>query len=245
MENTAASNTVPIGRPEALRRIHKIGIGFLLALIILFGVWVEFRGALSHSRMTDLGPYLRAAWGVRVGGDIYWTTDDRGWHFVYPPLFAILMTPLADPPEGRDRTGYLPYKWSVGIWYVLTTLICIAGINKLANVIGDRYANLAAARGSYSSLQWWALRVIPVLVLLPAIGRSQMRGQVGLLIGFAFCCVAAAALEGKRFRAGLWLAGAICVKIIPAVLLVFAFWRRDWRMVLGSVLGLVVGLIII
>lgn len=214
-------------------------------MIILFGAWVELRGAYSHSRMTDVGPYLRAAWAVRIGGDIYWTTDDRGWHYVYPPLLSILMTPLADPPEGRDRAGYLPYRASVGIWYIFTTLIALAGINKLADVMGRMSVNPVVAEGSRFSRQWWALRVIPVLVLLPAIGRSQMRGQVGLLIGFVLCYVAASVLEGKRFRAGLWLSGAICVKIIPVLLLVFAFWRRDWRMILGCLLGLAAGLIII
>ena len=53
--------------------------------------------------MTDIGPYLRAAWAVRTGGDIYAitaTTDDRGWHYLYPPLFAIIMSPFAAPPPG-------------------------------------------------------------------------------------------------------------------------------------------------
>ncbi len=230
---------------EPLSRLHVTGLCLLLAVVILFGAMVEFRGALAHERMTDIGPYLRAAWSVRTGGDMYKITDDRNLHYVYPPLFAILMTPLADPPRGEDRTGYLPYAVSVGIWYIITMALGVAGIGILARTMEDPFRNLAAGRGRRFSQRWWALRTVPLLVLLPAIGRCQMRGQVGLLIVFLLCCVAAATLKGRRFRAGLWLSGAICVKVFPAILLGFALWRRDWRMLCGSAVGLLVGLVVV
>ena len=221
------------------------GLWILLAVFILFGAIVEMRGALLKTRRTDIGPYLRAAWSVRTGGDMYNITDDRGWHYVYPPLFAVLMTPLADPPQGQDRTGYLPYGASVAIWYFFTLAIGIAGIAILARAVEDPSKNLAAGRGRRFSQLWWTLRVAPMLILLPAIGWSQSRGQVGLLIGFFLCCVVASILKGRRFRAGLWLAAAICVKVIPALLLAFPLWRRDWRMLSGCAMGLLVGLILV
>ena len=87
---------------ESLARPQKIGLCLLLLSILLFGIWVEFRGAFLHSRMTDAGVYLRAAWAVRNGKDLYSITDDRGWHYVYPPLFAVAMSPLADPPARHE-----------------------------------------------------------------------------------------------------------------------------------------------
>ena len=245
MERTVVSSPFAGTLSKPLTRLHVTGLALLLALVIIFGAWVEFRGAFAHKRMTDIGPYLRAAWVVRAGGDIYAITDDRGWHYVYPPLFAILMTPFADPPQGINRNGYLPYEVSVGLWYVLTLTIGVAGVGILARVIEYPPRNLLAGMGRRFSQQWWALRVIPLLVLLPAIGRSQMRGQVGLLVAFLLCYMVASILKGKRFRAGLWLSGAICIKLIPVLLLVFPLWRRDWRMLSGSLLGLVMGLIIV
>src|SRR5208337_3948176 len=132
---------------------------------------------------------------------------------------------------------YLPYEASVGIWYVITMALGLAGIAILAGTVADPFRNLAAGRGRRFSKRWWALRTAPLLILLPAIGRCQMRGQVGLLIVFLLCCVAAAVLKGRRFRAGLWLSGAICVKVFPAIVLAFVLWRRDWRIFSGSVLG--------
>ncbi len=245
MESETVLTPVLKTSSEPLSRLHVTGLCLLLAVVILFGAMVEFRGALANRRMTDIGPYLRAAWSVRTGGDMYKITDDNDWHYLYPPVFAILMTPLADPPHGEDRTGYLPYSLSVGIWYVITMALGAIGIGILARTMEDPFRNLAAGRGRRFSLRWWALRTAPLLVLLPAIGRCQMRGQVGLLIVFLFCCFAAAILKGRRFRAGLWLSGAICVKVLPAVILVFALWRRDWRMLSGSAAGLLVGLILL
>ena len=230
---------------EPLSKLHVIGLSVLLAGVILFGASVEYRSAFSKNRMTDIGPYLRAAWSVRTGGDMYKITDDRGWHYVYPPLFAILMTPLADPPHGEDRTGYLPYEVTVGLWYMITMALMIAGIEILARTVEEPFRHLAAGTGRRFSRRWWVLRTAPLLILLPAIGQSQSRGQVNLLIAFFLCCVAASTLKGRRLRAGLWLSAAICVKLIPAILLVFPLWRRDWRMLSGSAIGLLAGLILV
>ncbi len=96
------------------------GLTALTALVICFGALVEMRSAFMQRRMTDLGVYLRAGWAARTGADIYDVTDANGWHFQYPPLFAILMAPLADPPAGTDRAGTVPYPVSVAIWYGLS-----------------------------------------------------------------------------------------------------------------------------
>ncbi|MGO9556379.1 MAG: glycosyltransferase family 87 protein [Syntrophobacteraceae bacterium] len=245
MEDKPASANFLKTSSEPLSKLHVIGLSLLLITIIVFGAITEYRSAFLKRRMTDIGPYLRAAWSVRTGGDMYKITDDRGWHYVYPPLFAILMTPLADPPHGEDRTGYLPYEVTVGLWYMITMALGVAGIEILARSVEDPFRNLAAGRGRRFSQRWWALRTFPLLILLPAIGEAQSRGQVNLLIAFFLCCVAASTLKGRRFRAGLWLSAAICVKVIPAILLVFPLWRRDWRMLSGSAVGLLAGLILV
>ncbi len=245
MEDKPASASSQKTSSEPLSKLHVIGLSLLLATVIIFGAITEYRSAFLKKRMTDIGPYLRAAWSVRAGGDMYKVTDDRGWHYVYPPLFAILMTPLADPPHGEDRTGYLPYEATVGLWYIITLALGVAGIEILASSVEDQFRSLTAGKERRFSQRWWALRIVPLLILMPAIGQAQGRGQVNLLIAFFLCCVAASTLKGRRLRAGLWLSAAICVKVIPAFLLAFPLWRRDWRMLSGSAVGLLVGLILV
>src|SRR5258708_38371223 len=87
-----------------LKTWEKICVGLLLASAVLFGVFVEYRSAFLSRRMGDVDCYLRAAWAVRSGVDLYGLTEDNGWHYNYPPLYAILLTPLADPPS-RDASA--------------------------------------------------------------------------------------------------------------------------------------------
>src|SRR5437868_11323000 len=97
----------------------KAVLVFLVVITVAFAVLVEMRSAFMQRRMTDAGVYFRAAWAVRSGDDLYQIADNNDWHYNYPPLFAILVTPLADAPAGVDRAGLLPYPVSVALWFVI------------------------------------------------------------------------------------------------------------------------------
>src|SRR6516225_9610364 len=111
--------------PVWLKPWERRGLAILLVLGIAFGVLVEIRSAFLSRRMGDLGVFVRTAWAVRAGEDIYQVSDDNRFHYHYPPLFAILLAPLADPPLGADRSGMLPYAVTVALWYGLS-LLCLA-----------------------------------------------------------------------------------------------------------------------
>jgi len=230
---------------QSLKKKHKIGLYLLLLLFIIFGIIVELRGALQTKRKTDAGVYFRAAWAIRTENNLYSITDDRNWHYIYPPLFAITMWPLADPPTGMDRTGYLPYEISIALWYIITLLFGFFGIHILANALEKTSADPNIRNQPNFCIRWWALRTLPIIILLLPIGRTQVRGQIGLIISFILCGTMAYILYGKRFLAGLWLSAAICIKIIPALFLLVPIWRRDWKMISGTFTGLLFGLILI
>src|SRR5262249_39700762 len=198
----------------------------LPVLVIAFGVLVEVRSAFLKRRMGDLGCYLRAAWAVRTGGDLYAVTDDNHWHYNYPPLLAILMAPLADPPPGEDGARRPPYAVSWAVWYVFSVLCLAVGVHVLARALEKTSARPEVRNQPAGCRRWWALRLWPVLVCLPPIGHTLMRGQVNLLVLALFCAAAAATVVGRRFQAGLWLSGAVSIKIYPAFLLLYPLWRR-------------------
>ncbi len=72
-----------------------------MILAVAFGGMVLLRSAFQKQRKTDLDVFTRAAWAVRENQDIYATYSDRSWNYVYPSFFAIVMTPLAEPPTAR------------------------------------------------------------------------------------------------------------------------------------------------
>jgi len=221
------------------------GLIVLIALFAVFGLVVEKRSAYMQRRMTDLGVYLRAAWAVRTGEDIYDIQDENGWHYQYPPLFAILMVPLADPPLGADRTGYIPYALSVAIWYVFSLACLSFAVHHLAVALEENSLSRMDRISPGFCKRWWALRLLPILVCLTPIGHTMMRGQVNLLLLALLCGLAGALVSKKSGVAGLWLAGAICLKVIPGFLLLIPLWRRDGKCLACCLIGLIVGLVII
>jgi hypothetical protein len=232
---------------EPLTPWERLGLVAFFALALGFGGLVEMRSAFLSRRMGDLDCFLRAAWAVRAGADLYDVTDDNGFHYNYPPLLAILAAPLADPPAGAGHAGMLPWPVSVGIWYVLN-LVCLAlAAHWLAGAL-DRHRDGAGGvspRSAPGSRRWWALRLWPVLACVVPIGHTLMRGQSNLLVLALLGGMVAALLRGRRFAAGLCLAGTVCLKIFPAFLLLFPLWRRDGRGLAGCAAGLFLGLVVI
>ncbi len=221
------------------------GLLLLLLTAVGFGVLVELRTAFFKRRMGDLNVYARAAWAVRTGHDPYDVTDNNSWHYSYPPLFAILMAPLADPPRGVHTPGVLPYAWTAGIWYVFNLLCLGLAVHWLAGAL-ERTSPLPELREKQpGSRGWWRLRLWPVGVCLVQIAHTLMRGQANLVLLLLLCGMAAGTLRGLRFRAGLCLAGMICIKVFPVYLVLYPLWRRDLRCLAGCAVGLLLGMVLI
>jgi hypothetical protein len=235
-------NTLQLDPP---RRWEGWANALLILVFVLFGLEVERRSAFMQRRMGDLGCYLRAAWAVRAGEDMYGLVEDNGWHYNYPPLYAILLTPLADPPADADHTHFVRYEISVAVVYLLNVLWLVLGVNALASALEKASADPQVRSIPRWRRRWWLLRTLPILTCLPPIGHTLMRGQANILLLALICGLIAASMRGRNLVAGLCLAGAICLKIFPAFLLLVPLWRRDWRCLGGCALGLFVGLVLI
>jgi hypothetical protein len=241
-ETKPVPSPCPVAEPRWLNSWERCGLILLGIVVILFGGLVELRSALLRRRMGDLDVFLRAAWAVRAGEDIYAVTSSNGFHYHYPPLFAILLTPLADPPAGADRAWILPYPTAVAVWYFLSMLCLAAAVHGLASALEQSSPDPAVRNQLLGCWRWWALRVVPFLACVPAVGGSLMRGQVDALLLFLLCGMIAAFLRGRSWQAGLCLAAAISLKVIPAFLLLYPLRQRDWRCLSACALGLAVGL---
>jgi alpha-1,2-mannosyltransferase len=230
-------------RPPA--RWEKGGLAFFVAILFVLGAYVEMRSAFLSRRMGDLDVFLRAAWAVRNDEDPYAITSDNDWHYIYPPLYAILLTPLADPPRGADASGYLPYPVSVAIVYLINLASLFGGAHVLASALEERSADGGFQAQPRFCRRWWGLRLLPILTCMLPIAHTLMRGQVNLVVLATLCAALAGWIRGQSFRAGMWLALAICIKVIPAFLLVYPLWKRDGRGLLGCAVGVLIGIVIV
>src|SRR5262249_43213400 len=146
---------------------------------------------------------------------------------------------------GVDHTGFVPYEVSAAVLYVFNVLCLAVGIHVLASALEKASADPAVRGLPRWRRRWWLLRTLPVLACLPPIGHTLMRGQTNLLLLALICGLTAGLVRGRSLLAGLCLAGAICLKIFPAFLLIVPLWRRDWRCLGGCALGLFVGLVLV
>jgi hypothetical protein len=316
------TDSPPCGKadqPRAPTSIQKLSFRLLLLVAVLFGVFTVHRTACLSRKFGDLDVYLRAGWAVRAGICPYDVVCDNAWHYNYPPPYAILMAPLADPPArdvvglmgglidaGSNPTGTgtfaaatalgvcpnplppdvgwcVPFVVSAAICYLLNVLALSLGVHLLASALerargprgpldlagtdqsklagadqsklagadqsklagadqsklaGADQSKLAGADQSKNE-RWWALRLVPIWICIVPLGQTLVRGQVNTLVILCICGMLAELIDKRSFRAGLYLAGAISLKIIPGYLLLLPLWLRDRRCLAGTAVGLV------
>lgn len=220
-------------------RWERLGLYILLAVFCVFGGVVEIRSAFLQRRFTDLTVYLRAAWAVRAGAPLYDIKDDNNFYYQYPPPLAILLVPFADPPAAVGAP-LVPYPITVALWYLFSVACLAFALHQLASCLEESSADPRVRQQVPFCRRWWYMRVLPLLACLVTTGQSLARSQVSMML-LALCCgMAACTVRRQNVRAGMCLAGAICLKVIPAFLIVIPLWQRNLRALAGCVLGLFV-----
>jgi hypothetical protein len=229
----------------------------MLLLSLALAAWgmtdVRMRGRVDPNEVgihkTDFTVYTEAGAAFFDGRDPYEVTNPRGWGYLYPPLFAILVSPLhALAPQNQ-----------VVVWFAISVLAawgCYRECLKIANVV---------TRGTpFEAIPPWIVWATLAAVALPTLNCLQ-RGQVGLLQmflllwGFRLLVESRSAL--KSFAAGTVLALPIVLKVTPLVTVGYvlceqciAAWNAPRRSAAlgrigscagGTIVGLVGGLLIV
>ena len=105
---------------------------FLAGLLVALCVWgwldVRQRGFLYpvDKHRTDLTVYTEAGAAFFDGRDPYEVTNVRGWGYLYPPLFAMLLAPLHP----------LPTQDQVLVWYAISLLFLWGVYHELGRIVG-------------------------------------------------------------------------------------------------------------
>jgi len=107
----------------------------LAVAVVVFGALVVYKSALLEWPMGDLGVYLRAAWAAQADPDhLYDYTDYNGWHYSYPPLFALLMRPLAEAP-GTAGADPMSFAFAVAVFYFFNIGCLFMAVHVLASAL--------------------------------------------------------------------------------------------------------------
>jgi hypothetical protein len=251
---------------ELTERLNRTWF-WLAVLAVALTVWgltdVRHRAktdpAHPGNHRSDFTVYTTAGAAMFDGSDPYAVTNVRGWHYLYPPLFAILVAPLAK----------LDSQWQGVIWYaisILTAWGCFTESRRIWRWLCTK-SDLPNSSSEAGPKPTNAIRTTPAYifwlagatVLLPALNCLQ-RGQVGILLTYllllGFRCVVTSRTVRGAVLGGVVLALPVVIKVIPALpvgflcllLLTIATLRRwpaaEMRRSLGTSVGVVAGLLL-
>lgn len=190
---------------------------FLVALVLLPFIISGGRAWPWVPATIDLDVYVLAVRDMLAGGNIY-TTQSPGYglFFIYPPIAAVLMTPLAVGPYA--------------MWQVLWTAAGVAAQQAVLRRCG-------APRG-------WRLAVLGVLLVLAVepVRTTLGYGQVNTFLMFLVVADLLPDAEGERrlLPRGALIGLAAAIKLTPALFIVFAFLVGRRRLGLTAVAGFAV-----
>ena len=157
---------------------------------------------------TDITVYTEAGAAFFDGRDPYAVTSPRGWHYLYPPLFAIVMSPLASCAPTTQAA----------VWFGVSVLLCCGCFVECRHLI-----RLATRDGVASEILESAIVVVAALTWIAAVFpilNTLQRGQVGvavlypLLFGFRLVL---SQRPGRQFLGGNVLAIPVVLKLTPAL----------------------------
>ena len=242
-----------VGQAAGLRRYWPwIALG--LALTIWGLTDVRIRGQVDpHDPLlhkTDLTCYTVAAAAFFDGRNPYDVANPRGWRYLYPPLFAILLWPLAA----------LDSQWQAVIWYFVSLLFAWGcwreGKRIWRRVVVDPGRDKSTPTGLAPPA--WLGAIAAATLALPALNCLQ-RGQVGILVVYLMLLGYRLVAENRSWwgalAGGAGMAGAVVIKLTPALpafflvgMLFLTAHARRWpanaqRRFAGAAAGTAIGLL--
>ena len=217
-------------------RTLKLWLAAITILLFAFFAWITlFRagpyGAPGHqwgspAHRTDFTVYRDAAEAVLHGQDPYIIRNVRGWAYVYPPPYSIVMIPFA----------LLPLPVSVLAWYFVCAGLTISAVSMSGRL---------AATGVTSERKRLAILFIPALIVSVWFTVGLTRGQASVLMSWLVIAAIFWEKKGRTAAGAACLGGAVLLKAFALTLLCYYVWRGKWKMVAATVVAILLGGLIV
>jgi alpha-1,2-mannosyltransferase len=201
-------------------------LGFALVTVVVLGVLMVHRAAFSTELNSDFMTYRAVGWAVLTGSDIYEVRNSRGWPYVYPPPFAILMTPFA---KASAFAGSI-------VWYLLSVILVVSSVQMCVMMV--------RVLGPFGRNPFW-LYVLSFAMVLFWVAQAAVEGQATILVWWLMAVALYRSQRGRDISGGTALACAGLIKVFPLALLAYFAWKRRWRLVMATISALMVGGIVL
>jgi hypothetical protein len=176
----------------------------------------------SPAHRTDFTVYRDAAAAVLHGQDPYAIRNVRGWAYVYPPPYSIVMVPFA----------LLPLPISVLSWYFVCVGLTVSAVSMSGHLAG---------KGTASERGRLAIFFIPALITSIWFTVGLTRGQASVLMSWLVIAAIFWQSKGRTAAGAACLAGAVLLKAFALTLLCYYAWRGRWKMVAATLVAILLG----
>jgi alpha-1,2-mannosyltransferase len=200
---------------------RKLSWGLNRAALVIPGLVVLLGGSYFAGRSgsdptiysNDFNVYYHAAREIIAGRDPYQHSLGEWTPYLYPPLLAELIIPLA----------VLRLPFAAYVWFLISGASVAAAAWMTARLVTEsRPLN-------------WVIVVCPVLIVFRFVLDNFDLGQVNTIVSALAVAHVFLYGRGKRTLSALALAVAVSIKLTPAVLLLYHVAKLRWRFVITCV----------
>ena len=194
---------------------RRLTIFALITLLVVYASWLTY--TILADRPLDFYVYYLASETVARGNSPY-TITDANWDalaselgisnytrpYRYPPQVAVLLLLFRSlGPRG-----------TMALWEIANAVAMIAGVWLIGKSLGhDR---------------WVPFALIVLLVSIPPFA-TLLAGQVNGLLFLSLALALWALVNRRTTWLGFALAMGTILKVIPLALILYLFWRKQWR----------------
>jgi hypothetical protein len=153
---------------------------------------------------TDVTVYTEAGAAFFDGREPYEVTNVRGWHYLYPPMFALAMAPLS----------LLDTYWQAFVWFSVSVVLCggcFHECKRLLQILIPEGSEHIAMRPIIGLIAW-------LTAFFPFVNTMQ-RGQVGIALLYPLLLGFRLVLQNRNRRGllagGLFLSLPVVLKFTP------------------------------
>jgi hypothetical protein len=209
--NSQAPPAAPDPFFRSLRVRRRVFAALVLALAAFGFTSVRARAQVENvaKHDSDFTCYTVAGAAILAGQDPYVVTNPRGWHYLYPPLFAIMVAPL-------DR---LHPQLQALVWFFASVVLafgCYFECARLASFILHSDPIKTTLREPPSWLSFTPfLSIFLFGITCLELGQVSIALLYLLLLGLRLVLCGRSALAWAG--GGLVLAGAVALKVVPAL----------------------------
>jgi hypothetical protein len=207
-----------IGWPRAITEIRAcVPVTAVIVALTIWGyVSIGPNGRLEPGRTenhrTDFTVFTEAGAAFFDGRDPYRVANPRGWHYLYPPLFALLVAPLS----AFDTESQVVF------WFVVNAALAFGCFGE-----GRRLWRLVSGPELRHPL--WVAGLACMTALFPFLDCMQS-GQLGIAILYLLMLGFRLVLQGQSglswFLGGLILALPAVIKLVPILPVVCLMFQR-------------------